>query len=63
MIKILSDYVFVFVVLTSFSNSDSSSALCQNLYFQPKAIEKLKENNCDIVQVEEDIQKVKSWDH
>ena len=58
MLKILSSCFLLFIV---FLVSLTSSPFCQNLYFMPGALEKMKEHGCNIKQVEEDIFKVKTW--
>ena len=52
--------IFIFTFLV-FSFYFLSSPLCQNLYFQPNALEKLEEYGCNLEDVEKDIFRVRTW--
>ncbi len=44
-----------------FSGDISHANLCENLYFQPNAQEKMQQFQCDIQEVSDSIYKVTSW--
>lgn len=58
------DLLTPLVIMTLPTNIDtpvlSVSAYCQNLYWQPNAYERMLEESCDIEQVAQEINQVKS---